>query len=547
MKIAKTVIYNFKCFKEKFELPLTDGLNIVVGDNEAGKSTIIEAIHLALSGWFNGRHISNELTEYLFNRESVLEYLKSIGNGTPIDLPSICIEIYIDSEKNPLLEGNQNMSGADSVGFSFKIEFDPRYQEEYNLLVSSGNIKSLPIEYYHYYWESFARDEHITPRTIPLKSALVDSSANRQQNGSDLYISRIVKESLEPAEIVGLSQAHRKMRDSFMLEEAVIKVNEKIQSAAKVSTKKVELSVDLATKKAWESSLTTYLDDIPFHHIGKGEQCIIKTNLALSHKKTKEANVILVEEPENHLSHSKLNGLIKLLGQGAVDKQIIISTHSSFVANKLGLTNLILLNNQTITRLTDLSKETFSFFERLAGYDTLRLLLCKKAILVEGDSDELIVQRAYADTHDGRLPIEDEIDVISVGTAFLRFLELSEKLKIQTAVVTDTDWSIETLEKKYENYLGEHVKDFIQISFDPSMDTGDLRLSDGRKFNYNTLEPKLLKTNSLQVLNEIFETNHQTEDQMHIYMKNHKTECSIAIFQSDKCLNYPNYITKVIS
>ena len=37
---------------------------------------------------------------------------------------------------------------------------------------------------------------------------------------------------------------------------------------------------------------------------------------------------------------------------------------------------------------------TFEFFKKVAGYDTLRLILCKKSILVEGDSDELVVQRA---------------------------------------------------------------------------------------------------------------------------------------------------------
>lgn len=41
-----------------------------------------------------------------------------------------------------------------------------------------------------------------------------------------------------------------------------------------------------------------------------------------------------------------------------------------------------------------------------------------QAILVEGDSDELIVQRAYMDSHRGKLPISDGIDIISVGISF---------------------------------------------------------------------------------------------------------------------------------
>lgn len=49
MFIRKVKIHNFKCYKD-FEITLEEGLNIVVGDNEAGKSTILEAINLALTG-----------------------------------------------------------------------------------------------------------------------------------------------------------------------------------------------------------------------------------------------------------------------------------------------------------------------------------------------------------------------------------------------------------------------------------------------------------------------------------------------------------------
>lgn len=41
--IEKIHIENFKCFKGQFELELEQGINILVGNNEAGKSTILEA------------------------------------------------------------------------------------------------------------------------------------------------------------------------------------------------------------------------------------------------------------------------------------------------------------------------------------------------------------------------------------------------------------------------------------------------------------------------------------------------------------------------
>jgi putative ATP-dependent endonuclease of OLD family len=545
MHIEKIKIKNFKCFKEQFELILNENVNIIVGENEAGKSTIIEAINLTLSGWFKGRYIHNELNEYIFNKETIKEYILSLQTEAPLAPPSIKIEIFLSADAPSIFKGDKNSERTDSIGLSFNIEFDEKYLPEYQILIQSESIKSLPIEYYNFYWESFARDERITPRLIPIKPALIDSSNGRLQNGSDIYISRIIKDFLDQKEIVDVSQAHRKMKDVFMQQDSIININRKIQTDSNISNKKVELSVELSSKNSWENSLVTYLDEIPFHHIGKGEQCIIKTKLALSHKKTLESNVLLIEEPENHLSHTKLNELIHDLKKGAEDKQIIVTTHSSFIANKLGLESIILLNAQKTITFKDLEDETFTYFKRLAGYDTLRLILSNKSILVEGDSDELIIQKAYSEKHDGKLPIEDGIDVISVGTSFLRFLQIAEKINKPVTVITDTDWSLEQLESKYKDYIGENTKPNILISYDSVMDDGDFEIS-GKPYNYNTLEPKLLKANSIEKFNLIFNKEYTTVDEFHKYMKSHKTECALKIFDTEETIIFPNFISDVI-
>lgn len=545
MKIDRIKIVNFKCFKGEFNLVLNDGLNILVGENESGKSTILEAIHLALTGLFNGRYLKNELTQYLFNNEIVAEYFKSITNGnTAIPPPCILIEIYISGEDLPLFEGDGNSEKIKGCGISLKIAFDDKYKAEYEQLIQSGNIKTLPVEYYDVFWKSFAR-ETITSRSIPVKSALIDSSSNRYKNGSDVYISRIIRDNLDTKEIVEISQAHRTMRDKFMECPAIKAINSKIKSNAKISDKKIELSVELLSKNAWENSLITYLDDVPFHYIGKGEQCIVKTGLALAHKKSKEANLILLEEPENHLTHSKLNQLTNNIKEEHQDKQIIISTHSSFVANKMGLDNLILLNDGKTMRLNDLKLETKSFFEKIAGYDTLRLILCKKAILVEGDSDELVLQKAYMLENSGKLPIEDGIDVISVGTSFLRFLEIADKIDKPVVVVTDNDGDVEAVREKYKNYLDDKAKPHIIICFNGKADKRELIIGT-KPFNYNTLEPEMLKANNLEKLNAILGTSHSAEDKLHKYMKENKTECALKVFDTKEELKFPDYIMEAI-
>ena len=546
MNIKKIHIENFKIFKGSFDLFLNKGVNILVGNNETGKSTIIEAIHLALTGLYNGKYLKNELTQYVFNNEIVDKYIVSLKTEKALPPPHILIEIWMEGNNIAEMWGNGNsLKENNANGFYFKISFDEKYKTEYDELIKLGNIKTLPIEYYNVFWSSFARDENISPKTIPLKSALIDSASNKSQNGSDIYISRIVKDFLESEEIVKVSQAHRQMKDTFMEHKAIQAINKKIKEASKISDKKIELSVELSSKNAWENSLITCIEDIPFHYIGKGEQCIIKTKLALGHKKAIDANVILLEEPENHLSHSKLNQLISDIINDNSKKQILISTHNSFVSNKLGLENLILLNDKKTIKLNDLLPDTFDFFKKLAGYDTLRLILCKKAILVEGDSDELIVQKAYQ-VKNGKLPIEDGIDVISVGTSFLRFLEIAEKIQKHVAVVTDNDGNVESLKKKYKNYLDENKKDFIKICFDEIVDAGNLEIS-GKKFNYNTLEPKILKANDRNILNAILKTSYKTDDELHKHMKLNKTECALQIFDTTEDFTFPQYILDAIN
>lgn len=545
--IEKIRIENFKCFKGSFELDLKQEINILVGNNEAGKSTILEAVHMALSGIFRGRTIKGNLSQYLFNNEIVNEYLENINSGGTQEAPYILIELYLTDDSFPILEGDKftdKSKKSRTSGISLKIAFDEKYSEEYESLLKDGELMSLPIEYYDVEWYAFSR-KALTSRSVPIKSSFIDVGFSKFQNGSDIYISRIVQNVLETEEKTKVAQAFRKAKETFSKEPAITSINTKITGISKLSKKEIELTVDLGSRSTWDGSLITQLDNIPFDYIGKGEQAVIKTDLALSNKRAEASSVILIEEPECHISHARLNQLLESIKSNYGDKQIIISTHSSFVANKLGLNNLILLNQQETVRFNNL--ESKDFFEKVAGYDTLRLILCDKAILVEGDSDELVIQRAYMDTHGGKLPIEDNVDVISVGTSFLRFLEIAENLKTSVRVVTDNDGDVTALKKKYSDYLSSNKKDNIEICYDDNEYSGDLMIGkkNPKSFNYNTLEPLLVNANTLELFNEVFGTDY-SENELHKHMKANKTECALQIFNYTSNINYPEYIQRAV-
>jgi len=534
VRITKINIINYKCFEGKFSINFNDGINIIVGNNETGKSTILEAIHLALTGIVNGKYLRNELNQYLFNYNIVYKYLESLSREQKQEPPKIIIEVFFSDDVNHKFEGNNNSDRISDCGIVFKIEFDEVYKNEYEELLTTGeNIKAIPIEYYKITWQSFSLDS-MTSKIIPIKSVLIDSSSSRNQNSSDLYIARIIQNNLDDKEKVLLSRAYREMKEMFKNDKTVIEINKKIQKDIEITQKKINISTDLPTQTAWETGLMTFADDIPFQQIGKGEQCLIKTNLALSNKKSQEAALLLLEEPENHLTHSKMHELISNIEYYYTNKQIILTTHSSYIMNKLNMKNIILLNEKMIFKLNDLSEDTYNYFKKLSGYPTLRFLLCKKAVLVEGDSDELIFQKAYFDKHK-KLPIQNGIDVLSVGLSFKRFLEIATKLQIKTAVIRDNDHDYE---KTISNYKEYEKYSFLKIFLDKNNEL-------------NTLEPQFVSANNdtLELLCEIIGIDYkkyQTFEKIVYYMKNNKTEWALKIFETDKNVKFPAYIIKAL-
>jgi hypothetical protein len=201
------------------------------------------------------------------------------------------------------------------------------------------------------------------------------------------------------------------------------------------------------------------------------------------------------------------------------------------VLNKLGLASLILMSKQDYFRIADLSPESEDYFKKLPGYDTLRLVLARKIVLVEGPSDELVFQRAYRDRH-GRLPIEDGIDVLSTrGLSFKRFLDIAVPLKKQVVVVRDNDGKEpEAVLAGYADYL-EH--DFVTVRV-------------GNNKDLKTLEPQLLASNGLASLNGVLGRSDSSDDDLLKFMGNNKTTCALAIFDAEDSLAMPSYITEAL-
>lgn len=532
MHISRVVVRNYRRL-ESFEVELNPLLNIVVGDNESGKSTFLEAVNLALTFQVNGRSVGNEIHPHLFNATAVERYVQALRDGHPIAPPSILIEVYFDKDPElAKLRGSNNSRREDVPGVKVVIEYNSDFNAEYaEYIADPALIRTIPVEYYRAHWHSFA-DQEITWRSVPMRPSLIDASTIRNDFSANRYVVDMIKSMLEPKDQVDLALTYRLMKDRFLAEDKVKSINDKLAGKkGDISNKTVSVSLDTSARASWETGVIPHLDDIPMPLVGKGEQNSVKIKLAM--EATEASHLFLIEEPENHLSFSNLNVLIQSIAEKRADKQLIITTHSSFVLNKLGVESVLLFaNNRSIT-LKDLPEGTHDYFLKLPGHETLRLILAKRAILVEGPSDELIVQKAFVQKH-GKMPLEAGVDVITVNSlAFKRFLEIAAMLNTDVDVVTDNDRNVDALKDKYADYLGAAAKGNIHIQFDDDV-------------AYPTLEPQLLKANGLKVMNEVLGKTYGTEDELLKFMESNKTECALRFFETSTPWTAPAYIDRAI-
>lgn len=530
--LRKIYIENYRVFRS-FTLDFTEGLNILVGNNDAGKSTLLEAVHLGLTGRLRGRLLEAELSPFLLNKETAAEYVDGVRAGTKPPPPRIIIELYLEEcEENAPLKGSNNSTLENTCGLRLVASFCTDYDDEYEKFIASAtDVTHVPTEYYEVTWKSFAGNS-VTPRSVKTAASLIDATAIRLQSGADRYLQQIISEQLEPAERVELSRAYRSLREQFSGNDSIKAINTKIAgSQHEVSNKKLSLSIDISQRTSWETSLVPHLDNLPFQYVGSGGQNILKILLALN-QAADRSHVILCEEPENHQAPGSLNVLVRKIAERCEGKQVLMTTHSSFVLNKLGLDNLVLLTPSSGVRLTRLRADTLGYFKKLSGYDTLRIVLAERVILVEGPSDELIVQRAYRDAHGGRLPLEDNVDVISVGgLSAKRFLDIAKPLGTHVDVVIDND--------------GRDPADVLADYADYD-DSDHIQIHVGAADGGPTLEPQLLYANGREVLGALLGRDAADDAALENWMKDNKTSCALALFETDQDVTIPSYIRDAV-
>lgn len=529
--IERIVIRGYRVFKE-LDLKLNPQMNIIVGQNESGKSTLLEAISMAMTGRAHGQWLADQLNPYWFNQEVTRSYLEARRAGQQMAAPSIVIDVYLASDDPDIhrLRGINNWDQTDAPGLRVEVSLDLDYQVEFEEYVSDpATPLLLPTEFYKVEWKSF-QGSTLGRRPRMLGVAQIDSRTLHSTSGVDYHTRKLLVDHIQDRESARLSAALRKARFNIT-ETHLLEANKRIKAEAYSSDAEIGLQIDQASSSGWQGSVVPQIGDIPFAMSGQGQQSASKVALAMS-RTADSTSVVLVEEPENHLAHTRLMHLMGRLEDLAAGRQMIVTTHSSYVLNRLGLGDLILLSEGGATPISEIPAETVRYFKRLSGYDTLRVVLADKLALVEGPADDMILTRAYKDAA-GRLPHEDKIDIVSLrGTAFKRSLELSHALGRQVIFLRDND-------KKTVEHWKAHYGELLDAK--RRMHVGDPTLG-------KTLEPQMVAANTqnMRVLRAALGLGDDDIPEEWMVKDANKTEAALRILESSVNVKFPPYINDAV-
>jgi putative ATP-dependent endonuclease of OLD family len=181
--IKKLKLKNFKRFNN-FSIELADNINIFVGDNESGKSSIIEAINLVLSG--SRSKVESTGLERIFNSDAITYFLASDKKYE--NLPTLCIEVFFNEQNNCELSGKNNSDEVICDGLKLEVIPNDELSKDIKSILTQ-NEPVFPYEFYNMKFSTFQGDAYSGYKKY-LRHILVDNS----QISSEYAIKEYIKD-----------------------------------------------------------------------------------------------------------------------------------------------------------------------------------------------------------------------------------------------------------------------------------------------------------------------------------------------------------------
>lgn len=366
MKITKVDIENFKgidslSFKPKL-------LNILVGRNNTGKTSILEALAMATdpdSIWRNYAEFPASIINYLANNSKISV---SFSNGTKrtndVLIERVGSQVLFDKMTDSVLENIMNyqeelkkMSGSSRYSARIKkVSSDSpkaektKLQESIKKVLASelnqeiikkltqecvtinvGNVKNLIVgEEFRSYQERITRlvyEELYGKKESLERYILRDFVLRTQYRNSELSKTDKVNEDNQTPIVEYIKEPMQYLKTTLKKGQGIQELALKIEEILK----KDNIVQNLKRFDFTEIVLETIQGrkSVKFNRMGEGFQVLVAV-LSILKLKENSRTVFLVEEPEVHMHPGYVSELVKNLAQisSSLNIQLFITTHS---------------------------------------------------------------------------------------------------------------------------------------------------------------------------------------------------------------------------
>jgi putative ATP-dependent endonuclease of OLD family len=511
MYLSNIKLWNFRKFgaggeidlaKPNLDLNLTKGLNVIIGENDSGKTAIIDAVKLVLKTHsydyirVDDKDFYKESNRFRIElkfedlkpeeAKNFTEWLGWTGTGEEAK-PFLKLNYDVKRQAGKIIPTDVK-AGVDEEGYLLSAETKDYFKATY--------LKPLRD----------AENELVAKRNSRLSQILLgDEAFKGKEKDNDLVkIFSGLKVELENY-FKGVDNAGQpKVTEGKQIKD---KIDSYIKNFYSKNNESEFESTSTDIKSILEK-LTLTLKGEPNPGLGTLNRLFMAAELLhLTKSNWTGLRLGLVEELEAHLHPQAQMQVIEAF-QKQVGIQLILTTHSPNLASKLKLENLIICNNGNAFPMgetyTKLGKDNYKFLEKFLDTTKANLFFAKGVILVEGWAEEILIP-SFAKAINIDLT-EKGVSIVNIGhTGFDHYAKIylrqaEPNMKIPVAVITDSD--IREYEKSGDDFV-KRITTTVQQETQTKLATINGKSESNVQYfpapNW-TLEYSLFKSTSLMTL-----------------------------------------------